>query len=299
MSNQREFESYCQVYAGRFSSGEAYVVKQGFLFDSGMNESRRGSIEGSASKACLRRLRRYLQNCNANYQVMVTLTYPDVFPSVVESKQHLNNFLQALYRDDGVKSVLWVMEFQQRGAVHYHLLIDKQFITHERIALMWFAATKGASNVLAGTRTERIVEKSGLSGYLSKYLSKNYQKIAAKGMQTGRYWGVRGDNSVKPMEAVKLVAERNAADLLFENAQKTLEALRFDNGVWFKTLDRLVFFESLSKLGGFVIYQDDKRIIPTTFAGEWMPDDVLGTYSRDKTAALVDENDRISAESVL
>ena len=58
---------------------------------------------------------------------MMTLTYPIEFPGAREAKEHLKTYCQRLERvfklADKRIAIVWRMELQQRGAVHFHLLL--------------------------------------------------------------------------------------------------------------------------------------------------------------------------------
>lgn len=260
------YEPNCYLYAGRFASGEAYICTMPITGGIGGEKSIRGTVKATASKSSLRRLRRYLENCITKYNKMITLTYGEDFPRAGQSKTDLNDFMQKLFRgSEGVTSAVWVMEFQKRGAVHYHILCDGGFIHHERVAAMWFASTKGKSSIMAGTRTEAIFQgNANLSKYLSKYLSKSYQKVSESGvseddLKRGRFWGVRGNREVKPMEATNLIVDRVSLEELLKNAVKLWDAREFDNGVWWRDINKKDFDMTLSGIGGFDIkrYQND------------------------------------------
>ena len=254
----KEFEPYVFVSAKRFSSGECYFYKSRLVTGGTHDESKRGLVGEAASKSSLRRLRRYVENSVAVYKSMVTLTYPAVFPSATESKQHLNAFLQSLYRMEKCVSVLWVMEYQKRGAVHYHLLCDTDFISYQKIAALWFSATKGTSDIAAGTQIKKLDDnKIGIASYLSKYLSKSYQKNNENGLQGGRYWGVRGERDMKPMEASTVVVDGSTASQMLEKAVKENDGYEFDGGVWWRCLQYDMFWHLFNSMGGFIVPKHD------------------------------------------
>lgn len=62
-------------------------------------------------------------NTTVEFLSLMTLTYGLVFPhSGVELKRDLNRFLVQLKRAWGKHDYLWVMEFQDRGAPHIHMV---------------------------------------------------------------------------------------------------------------------------------------------------------------------------------
>jgi len=68
-----------------------------------------------------RRMLFVLRNCGVNWKSFHTMTYPRIFPKNGKTfKKHLREFFIALrFKLPGHK-YFWFMEFQERGAVHYH-----------------------------------------------------------------------------------------------------------------------------------------------------------------------------------
>jgi hypothetical protein len=73
------------------------------------------------SKRSAKRLRFLVRNSEDRWKVFITLTYPKEFPcNGKETKAHLNAFLQYLRRRQ--IEYTWILEFQERGAPHYHII---------------------------------------------------------------------------------------------------------------------------------------------------------------------------------
>lgn len=81
---------------------------------------------------------------NANFDensLFVTLTYKKNMQDIDQANYDLKKFLQKMKRRQADFKYVWVMEFQERGAIHYHMMcnLDIQFETveerqsHERI----------------------------------------------------------------------------------------------------------------------------------------------------------------------
>lgn len=151
------------------------------------------------------RMRRYLRCCRADYSVMLTLTYPFSFPvDGSESKEHLRKFIQELKRAnsrDGVVredrwSLFWFMEFQERGAFHYHIFINRRY-DKKFVAELWYriVGSEDERHLRAGTRIETIRSgRHGTVSYASKYAAKHEQKEIPDFLKnTGRFWGISGD----------------------------------------------------------------------------------------------------------
>ena len=65
-----------------------------------------------------------LINCNEDLQTFVTLTYRDNMQDLSVSKEHLHLTLMKLSKTYKDFKYLYVLEFQDRGAIHYHMLCN-------------------------------------------------------------------------------------------------------------------------------------------------------------------------------
>jgi hypothetical protein len=136
-------------------------------------------------------LRRVLFNAGVEWRTFVHLTYPADFPKdgrIV--KRHLHAFLDAARRL-GMRFYVWVLEFQSRGAPHFHLLADlgrEQGFSKEWVAVTW-ARVAGADQ-RAGTRVDAVYDQARAVAYLVAYLAKVEQKVVPAGFENvGRMWG--------------------------------------------------------------------------------------------------------------
>lgn len=188
----------------------------------------RGAItEFSCSSAA--RMRRYLRKCRADYQVMCTLTYPSVYPKDgASAKNHLRVFLQRWRRraNDESYSAFWFIEFQARGAPHFHIFCTHQ-APKEWIADAWYSIVKSNDprHQVAGTRIEAIHSgRRGTISYASKYASKFDQKTVPKGYSNcGRFWGIHGNRTT--VEATILVKDKNDAYSSYPRFRNELSGL--------------------------------------------------------------------------
>lgn len=155
-----------------------------------------------------RGLLRYLRECVADYRIMVTLTYPHGHGfDGAQSKEHLRRFMQELKRRGNADepanvcrwSGFWIMEFQSRGSIHYHLLTTHR-VDYDWVAKTWYriCGTDDKRHEQAGTRVESIrAGKKGVMSYMGKYASKMEQKKVPEAFGwAGRFWGVSGSREV-------------------------------------------------------------------------------------------------------
>lgn len=166
-----------------------------------------------------RRCRDLVRNTIEIWRAMVTLTYPGSWPTNGPAlKQDINAFTQWLRRRK-IRYV-WVLEFQERGAPHFHLLIDG-WVSKSELSKAWFriVGSGDVRHLAVGTQVKGIDENTDkLAWYLSKYLGKDSQKNVPDGFKdVGRFWGAtRG--------LIKLVSEKSGG--LFRTISRELRPLR-------------------------------------------------------------------------
>jgi len=162
--------------------------------------SKRNAISHYSYKS-VNRLKFLLGNTADLWKGMITLTYPAEFPKDGRvCMRHLNAFLQFLRRRN-IRYV-WSKEFQERGALHYHIFVDK-YIRKEDIALRWYniVGSGDEKHLLAGTRVEAIRSQGLIFHYISAYISKLTQKqVPDDFVNVGRFWGASRD--ILPYEEV-------------------------------------------------------------------------------------------------
>lgn len=157
------------------------------------------------SKKSRQRLAFVATNTDVQFRTMITLTYPKDFPSDgKEVKRHLDAFLKWLRRETKGLSYLWFLEFQKRGAPHFHIIYDTPFpraredqkALRFRVSCAWYRIVKSGDpkHLAAGCRTERIRTEKGARNYCVKYAFKMKQKTVPEGYRNvGRLWGASRD----------------------------------------------------------------------------------------------------------
>lgn len=182
---------------------------------------RRGVVQGF-SAASRRRLRLRLMEIDWGRldAMWVTLTYHKEWDdSWTGWKRDLGVFRKRLARSSmAAEGIIWRMEFQKRGAPHFHLVLGYAHgLGPDRAQLRgWvrdnWAEVIGESDNEAllehGTDvvTVQVLPEQGgmgkLMGYLLKEMSKKHQ--AGVGTATGRVWGVSGNWPVRELGTVSL-----------------------------------------------------------------------------------------------
>ena len=160
----------------------------------------RSSVRG-LSAANQRKLAMKAANAGGQFAALVTLTYHglaiDGEPEDARNlriarraKADLNRFLSAMRRRLG--RYLWVMEFQKRGVVHFHLLAELQ-VELARVSLAWCRVTGELGDIAAmqhSVRVDDVRDQMAARSYIGRYLGKVDQKVLPSGVErAGRWWG--------------------------------------------------------------------------------------------------------------
>jgi len=155
----------------------------------------RGAIT-QFSPAARKRLLELVSSINqakqARLPLFVTLTYPATWPDEPAVwKRHLDSFLKRLDRKFTRCAAIWKLEFQRRGAPHFHLMVfGPGWIDAKWCARAWYQIVGSGDerHLMAGTQVARVKSWRGVMFYAAKYLGKVVGDACA-GM-VGRFWGV-------------------------------------------------------------------------------------------------------------
>lgn len=162
----------------------------------------------------LERLRYLAAHTPVEFRSMVTLTYPASYPmDSARIKRDLDAFLKALKRrSHSGMEYLWILEFQKRGAPHFHIWLShdlgenlvelrrpapkkpaKVSPRHQEWCLeTWYRIVDSGDEKhrRAGACWEAVRDANGARKYLVKECSKKWQKALPDGWEgSGRWWG--------------------------------------------------------------------------------------------------------------
>lgn len=148
------------------------------------------SAEQSLSRT--RKTVRRLINANEMHlDKFLTLTFAENLTDVKEANYKFMKFIQRLkyrYRD---LQYVTVIEFQKRGAVHYHMLCNLPFIDKEYLATVWKHGF---------IKINQIEHVDNVGAYVCKYMSKGGRDTRLEGKKM--YFTSRNLN--KPIEWVNI-----------------------------------------------------------------------------------------------
>lgn len=170
-------------------------------------EKERQNVKRSRTRTMTTFRRLALSNFNNN-SIFLTLTFADTDDLDIKDVEHTNKefkkFIQRMRRTYGDFKYLAVIEFQDkndRGAVHYHLLMDGlPFIPHSKA----YAEKHGLDpkfNLtdlwgLGHVWVNRIEHVDNIGAYMSKYMTKDLQDNRLKGKKAYLY----SKNLIQPIE---------------------------------------------------------------------------------------------------
>lgn len=174
------------------------------------NENTKIYIRDSSLRRTRSRIKRIIQS-NDDFKTFLTLTFKENITELEIANKCFHNFIKRLKRIYQDLKYLAVPEFQKRGAVHYHILLNIAFISNEKLAKIW-----GHGFVMINEI--KLIDNIG--AYVAKYLQKS--------LFDKRYFGMRkffySRNLKKPTVAIftrnvaiEIVAELGKSKIVYEN----------------------------------------------------------------------------------
>jgi hypothetical protein len=158
----------------------------------------------------------------------IALTYIDNMQDGALAKLHLKRFIERLQYEHAELWCVWKMEFQERGAIHFHLIVGNMpFTEFSEIQKMWSECSEQAENVF--TRIEAIKSIRGVLSYAAKYMTKEVspntgEEVKATDVSSvrraaggsgclvlsichnfGRFWGVYGRQHLPLADKVEVM----------------------------------------------------------------------------------------------
>lgn len=229
------------VTALQFFGQGVVKVKRESVLDSGSGP---GGGPRRAIKYLSARARSYLAFCVAATEIefhsMMTLTYGTPYPTDgAVCKAHLNALLTRMRNTHPGFSYVWVLEFQKRGALHYHVLttIDSPGAWMRKdVAYKWARIT--APSTWASDVSEEvdsnyrkqvykvhkhkeawsaIREENGATRYITKYALKMDQKeVPEEFDNVGRFFGMSRKVTKNARKPVTMLIDNEGLQILLE-----------------------------------------------------------------------------------
>lgn len=203
--------------------------------------SKRGKISRLTRKS-VSRLKFFARNLPASFRYMATLTYPSEFPCDGRvAKRHLDLFLKCFKRKYPNRNYFQTLEFQDRGAPHFHILFDCP------INAVWASKTwhrivgsEDIHHLTFGCRVDVI--KKNVASYLSDYIKKMDQKtVPEEYIEVGRFWScskniIQSFCNILPFLPTKFVLDKlRTLKRYYKKRMKSYVSLKNPHGIKYKT----------------------------------------------------------------
>jgi hypothetical protein len=212
--------------------------------------------------------------------LFVTLTYPDKWDSDWKKwKRDIDVFGKRIKRRYLMGFLLWKMEFQKRGAPHFHGVAfntcekgsdgkEKVRIDKDWLSRAWYEVVGSGDekHLRAGTRVEVIRSFKQLMSYTSKYLGK--VETAPEGVEVGRVWGIVGRQQY--WEFVDKSAVPIPAETFFPMRRVLARVIGMSLRGWHRGLGLSCFLSAEASYRLLVLYYVD----PT-----WRWEDTIDTWA--------------------
>ena len=273
-----------QTYLG---SAVCEISGYKFLMGKERYKSMRGKIEDFSKKSRFRliRLLGTINESKCGLPDFVALTYPGEWSCDGRVwKRDLDAMIKAIVRQYRTVWGVWRLEFQERGAPHFHLLlwdgpgtkgisryslrakklkwiIDKRDKKNQKI-MNWFSeswyrivGSEDPKHLKAGTRIEPIQTMAGVRYYVSKYLAKLPDGRYTPEGFVGRFWGRIGKERWKVNEITT-----NLSDKAFWRLRRVLRKYQEGKSNRLKNVNRRSF-ESWTGLTTYIDESVSSRAI--------------------------------------
>jgi len=188
---------------------------------------------------------------------MVTLTYPEVFPTDGQvAKVHLKRFYERWRTHYGTPMGMWKLEFQERGAPHFHCFVGLPESEDELRAWLlrqWFEVVGSGDerHLFHGVDISRWrwgslgENRARVGEYFARHGAKGWQsyqnRVPLGYVSPGQFWGVWG---IKPAVEVIPLARREYVQhrrltwaLDGKNRQRKVRKGGGDNGAFTRSVD--------------------------------------------------------------
>lgn len=161
---------------------------------------------------------RFMRLANANFESgskFVTYTFAENLTDIREANRRWNVYLHRAYRKWGKFAWLLSTEFQERGAVHFHVLSRQPYIRAKELESIW-----GNGFV----KVNRIDHVTNVGAYTSKYMVKDLSDTRLCSFKAWRGsvglkkpLELRGDDARDFLEKIDLVNSRIAYETSYSS----------------------------------------------------------------------------------
>jgi hypothetical protein len=244
-----------------------YVKVHGKPAPAPEHQKKRGKITSFSNKSRKRLLDIVARLNKIQQALFCTLTYGQRWPSEAIAYKHLKAFVRRVRARFPHAGIVWRKEYQQRGAIHFHLIIfNVGFIDKNAVARAWADiigdeycdSSSGDGPRPPFTRIERLQNKKKAMLYCAKYVAKvsdaSVGSITSHIGTIGRTWGIFNRKCLNFATLVILPIKTLAAfDLLATAAKQEYRWLRFFR--WHQSFS--LYCDNITSW--FILWRDGER----------------------------------------
>jgi len=220
-----------------FENGNVFQLK-GTRSETNTNTIR-GQVQGFSYKSRKRIMQTVAKINTAKVHgkpLFITLTYPDSYSHDSNIwKNDLSKFVKTFNRKYSNIVLIWRLEFQKRGAPHFHVIAFNTNKTsflpglksmREFISDNWYRSVGSCDvkHLSAGTDVSLIKSWRGVTHYVSKYISKTVQSYLFPDANcfNGRHWGIY-NREYLPIDEITIDIDEEEFNYLRRIARRYLE----------------------------------------------------------------------------
>lgn len=187
----------------------------------------------------------------------LTLTFGRQFPDAFEGKQFLQRFLKRFFRKYPKMLVVWRLEFQKRGAVHFHLILVSAKSLNPTLLKIWCQKFwhsllkktdywQGLATAQYSCNLKVASGKNAARAYITKYAAKGDIDCA----EVGRRWGICGDQESCTKKISTRLSDREQR-IFFEDVSQILS----EEQKWYLENNGFTYLEywQVTKVGGYLL----------------------------------------------
>lgn len=157
--------------------------------------------------ATKKRIRRLINSNVTGRDSFLTLTYAENMKDVKRGKRDFKIFVKSMKRLGYEFGYVYVVEFQERGAVHFHVVMfNVPYIPIADLKRCWKHGT---------ITINKINEVDNAGAYVVKYMNKEYVSTTLVGDLYGRSRGLKKPIEVNNPQTVGKLIEDNANHLVY------------------------------------------------------------------------------------
>lgn len=186
------------------------------FLDYAVPQARRSSITNFSKKSRLRLLRTCSKLDLALYGLFLTFTYRENMTDARTAKDHLEKLSLWLKRNYPENAFIWRMEYQERGAIHFHIIaLNRAFIPAQKLTSYWQKLTGDKSY----PDIKKLRSRRKVMYYISKYIAKVTQtgSNVGCGVTYSRAWW---DKEKKSKEITPLTETEQAQLVALDNQRE-------------------------------------------------------------------------------